>query len=101
MMRPTGARAIRRKHSSLVSCLRAGPSEYMSVGCPLRCGGPKGIRSLFVGTPVVVLVAEDADRVCGGLGPAFHAELGEQGGHVVLHGLLGQEHPLADLPVGE
>jgi hypothetical protein len=41
------------------------------------------------------------DGVGGGLGAAFHAELGEQRGHVVLHGLLGQEHPLADLPVGQ
>jgi hypothetical protein len=47
-----------------------------------------------------VLVAEGADRVGGGLGAALHAELGEQRGHVVLHGLLGQVHPLADLPAG-
>jgi hypothetical protein len=50
---------------------------------------------------LVVVVAEDADRVGGRLGAALHAQLGEQRGHVILHGLLGQEHPLADLPVGQ
>ena len=40
-------------------------------------------------------------RVGGCLGAAFHAELGEQRGDVVLDGLLGEVHPLADLPVGE
>ena len=49
--------------------------------------------------PVPVL--EDPGRVRGRLGAAFHAKLGEQRGDVVLHRLLGQEHALADLPVGQ
>ena len=35
------------------------------------------------------------------LGAALEAELGQQGGHVVLDRLLGEEHPLTDLPVGQ
>src|ERR1017187_3617543 len=46
-----------------------------------------------------MLVAEGAHRVGGGLGAAFHAQLGEQRRHVILHRLLRQEHPLPDLPV--
>jgi hypothetical protein len=38
-------------------------------------------------------------RVGGGLGAPFHAELGEERRHVVLDRLLGEEQPLADLPV--
>src|SRR5829696_6471286 len=34
------------------------------------------------------------------LGPPLHAELGEQAGDIVLHGLLRQEQPLPNLPVG-
>jgi len=35
------------------------------------------------------------------LGAPLQAEFRQQVGHVVLHRLLGQEHPLADLPVGQ
>ena len=37
----------------------------------------------------------------GRLGAALESELGQDAGDVVLHRLLGQEHPLADLAVGE
>ena len=63
-------------------------------------------RSLVARTVVryatagVMLVIEDADRVGRGLGTALHAQLGEQGRHVVLHRLLGQEQPGGDLAVG-
>src|SRR5690242_19439386 len=50
---------------------------------------------------VVVVAAEHADRVGGRLGPPLHAQLGEQRRHVVLHRLLRQEHPPADLPVAQ
>ena len=39
--------------------------------------------------------------VRGGLGPALHSQFGQQRRHVVLHGLLGQEEPFADLPIRE
>src|SRR6516162_10512139 len=99
MIRPTGTDAISRRHSSLPSCFKVKLSEYMVAGCPEADGRPKSTKSLLAGTPGVVLVAEDADRVGRGLGTALHAQLGEQGRHVVLHGLLSQEHSLADLPV--
>jgi hypothetical protein len=35
------------------------------------------------------------------LGAALHPKFGKQPGQVILHRLLGQEHPLADLPVGQ
>src|SRR5215469_436536 len=47
------------------------------------------------------MLAEYARGVGGRLGAALHAELREQGRDVVLDRLLGEEHPLADLPVGE
>ena len=50
------------------------------------------------GSVAVVAQLGGQDR---GLGPPLHAQLGEQVGHVVLDRLLGQEHPLADLPVGQ
>src|SRR6266700_2633638 len=89
----TVAREPRRRSTCPEGCREAGP-------------GTKGIRSSVTGTCVilavgVVVVAEHADRVRGRLGAALHAQLGEQRGHVVLHGLLGQEHLLADLPVGQ
>ena len=40
-------------------------------------------------------------RVGRRLGAAFHAELGEQHRYVVLDGLLRQEQPFPDLPVGQ
>src|SRR5438105_4042042 len=102
MIRPTGTDAISVRHSSLDRRWSAEPSEYMREACPPGGGNTQGRKSLISGTLVglvlVVLVAEHADRVGGRLGAAFHAQLGEQRGHVVLHGLFGQEHPLADLP---
>ena len=47
------------------------------------------------------LVIEYPGRVGGGLSPALHAQLGEQRRHIVLDRLLGEEHALADLPVGQ
>jgi hypothetical protein len=32
---------------------------------------------------------------------ALHSQLGQQRGHVVLHGLFRQEHPFCNLPVGQ
>src|SRR5580692_12311328 len=105
MIRPTGTEAISRRHSSRESCRRAGPLEYMNRRMRRCERWGQGTRSLPAGTSAVagalVLVAEDADGVGGGLSAALHAQLGEQGRHVVLHRLLGQEHPLADLPVGQ
>src|SRR4051794_10295083 len=43
----------------------------------------------------------EAGGVGGGLGPATHAQLGEDVRHVVLDRLLGEEHLLTDLAVGE
>jgi len=36
-----------------------------------------------------------------GLGASLHPQLGQQPGHVVLHGLFGQKHPRRDLLVAE
>src|SRR4249919_3248850 len=44
---------------------------------------------------------EGAGRIGGCGGALRQAELAEQHRHVVLHCLLGNEQPLADLPVGE
>src|SRR5690242_15567496 len=105
MIRPTGTDASSVRHSSLDRRWSAEPSEYMTEACPTSRGSAQGRKSLIPGTVVrvvlVVVVAEDADRIGGRLGAALHAQLGEQRGHVVLHGFLGQEHPLADLPVGQ
>src|ERR1700683_5376007 len=105
MIRPTGTEAISRRHSSRESCRGTALSEYMYRRMPRCERWGQGTRSLPAGTSVIagalMLVAEDADGVGGGLSAALHAQLGEQGRHVVLHRLLGQEHPLADLPVGQ
>src|SRR5580693_8626621 len=102
MTRPTGTDAISLRHSPLGSCVSAEPSEYMPEGCRAAARPTKGIRSLVAGTCVppvrfavasIMVVVKDADRVRGRLGAAFHAQLGEQCRYVVLHGLLGQEHP--------
>src|SRR6476619_2708673 len=42
----------------------------------------------------------ETGRICGGLGAALHAELRQQVAHIVLDGLLGEVHRLADLTVG-
>src|SRR5579871_516424 len=88
--------------------VRAGAAETSRRStCTTGCRGcdhrAQGRRSLLPGTSVaaLMLVVKHADRVGGGLRAALHAQLGEQRRHVVLHRLLGQEHPLADLPVGQ
>jgi hypothetical protein len=48
-----------------------------------------------------VLVLGEPGGERGRLRAPLHAELAEQGGHVVLRGLLGEEHALGDLPVGQ
>ena len=48
-----------------------------------------------------LLLVEDPRGVGGGLGAALHAELGEEGGDVVLDRFLGEEEAVADLAVGE
>src|ERR1700687_1302655 len=103
MIRPTGTNAIRRRHSPWDRCCRDEPLEYMRYRMPWMPWPAQGTRSLLPGTSAValVLLVEHPDRVGGGLGAALHSQLGEQGRHVVLHRLLGQEHPLADLPVGQ
>ena len=62
---------------------------------------PPGKYPLLPALLVVCRVAEHAGGVGGRLGAAFHAQLGEQAGDVVLDRLLGEEEVLADLPVGE
>src|SRR5260370_25170559 len=106
MTRPTGTDAISVRHVSLDNCLSAEPSEYMTARMPPPDRPGQGKRSLAAGTVVsfavrVVRVAEHADRVGRGLGAALHAQLGEQPGDVVLHGLLRQEQPPAHLPPGQ
>src|SRR5579859_4613412 len=91
MIRPTGAVAISRRHFS-----RERSTRTDSMGPTMRnAEGDAG------GAKVPLLVAEDPRREGGGLGAALHAQLVEQRGHVVLHGLLGEEEVLADLPVGQ
>src|SRR3546814_13089556 len=45
-----------------------------------------------------VVLSEPEDR---GLRPRLHVELRQQGGHVVLDGLLRQPEAVTDLPVGQ
>ena len=65
---------------------------------PGACGTSRKRAEPRSSVPLRVTHVRREDR---GLGPPLHPELGEQPGHVVLHGLLGQEQTLADLPVGE
>ena len=53
------------------------------------------------GTSVVAVAVELALREERGLGAALETQLGQEIGHVVLHGLLREEHHLADLAVRE
>ena len=73
----------------------AGPLAVL--GCQVR-PRPSAVVRRVAGVAVLV---EDAGGVGGGLGPALHAQLGEERGDVVLDGLLGEEEALADLPVGQ
>src|SRR6202035_4184717 len=71
---------------------------------PRSSGGCRSAEPPAVGPPAAVaarLLLEDPRGVGGGLGAALHAELGEEGGHVVLDRFLGEEEPVADLAVGE
>ena len=70
----------------------AGP---LANGCRPR---PSAVVRRVAGVAVLV---EDAGGIGGGLGPALHAQLGEERGNVVLDRLLGEEQALADLPVGQ
>ena len=54
-------------------------------------------RRSEVGAELVRVAQVGAEH--GGLGAALHAELGQQARDVVLDRLLGEEQPLADLPV--
>src|SRR5580704_1079232 len=103
MIRPTPAVAISRRHSSRGMLCRALPMVTMAAMLPAWQPPLQGRTSLLggpTGTGAVVL-AEDPRRVGGSLSAALHAELNEQAGDVILDGLLRQEHPLADLPVGQ
>ena len=62
-----------------------------------RTRGRRPGLALFDLQPAVV----DAGHVGGCGGALLQAELTEQRRHVVLYRLLGNEQPLADLPVGE
>jgi two-component system, NarL family, sensor histidine kinase DevS len=98
--RRSGLRNLADRAEKLGGELRLGPADpgASRPGTKLEWRVP---LFLFGRTTGVVLVTEDPGGVGGGLGPALHAQLGEQGRHVVLDGLLGQEHPRADLPVGQ
>jgi signal transduction histidine kinase len=86
-------------------CALAGQS--LRGGCPNRgvplVPSPARPYDLASGSLPVVLVAAfvEAGGVRGDLCASAHAELGEEVGDVVLDGLLGQVHLLADLAVGE
>src|SRR6185312_3501966 len=67
---------------------------------PAAAAGRGSGGRVVPGRPLGVC-AEYPGGIGGGLGPALHAELGEYAGDVVLDGLLGQEEPVADLPVGQ
>ena len=53
-----------------------------------------------VGGILMLAPLGQAGRVGGRFRATTHTQLGQQVGHVVLDGLLGQEEPLADLAVG-
>jgi signal transduction histidine kinase len=99
--RRSGLRNLANRAEKLGGELRLEPADPGAAmpGTRLEWRVPQGLDLLAaVG---VVLIAEDAHRVGRRLGAALHAQLGEQRGDIVLHGLLRQEHPLADLPVGQ
>src|SRR5664279_850848 len=103
-----GARDLwRLRSATAVSCL---PSRSCSTATdnpahPRPAGSKPGevdtegviTPALAPGSlPGVVVRLHDVQR---GLGTPLHTELCQQVGHVVLHGLLGQEDPLGDLAV--
>ena len=77
--------------------------------CELAAREPRGASSVWTVALRLRRSGSAAGRLRGqqprgqhrGLGPALEPELGEDARHVVLDRLLGQEHPLADLAVGQ
>src|SRR5687768_11654088 len=63
------------------------------------CWSPIGVP--MVPPPRVVCRIQQLRGQHGGLGTPLQSELRQDAGHVVLHGLLGEEHLLPDLPVGQ
>jgi hypothetical protein len=58
------------------------------------------IRGLGI-HPAVRTMPDQFRGQYGDLSAALHAQLGQDTGNVILHGLFGQKHPLTDLPVGQ
>src|SRR5690606_29357337 len=73
-----------------VSATAAGPLTVRSRPVPTRSAAVLPLAALG-----------EAGGVDGGLGAPAHSELREQVADVVLDRLLGEEHPLTDLAVGE
>ena len=88
---PTGSSSGTRRSTTATA-----PPSGSASSCPDRRDRPDRPSG-----PVVVRRAEQLRGEHGRLGPALQAELGQDAGDVVLDGLLGQEHLLADLPVGQ
>src|SRR5688572_17433151 len=63
------------------------------------CWSPIGVP--MVPPPRVACRIQQPRGEHGGLGTPLQSELCQDAGHVVLHGLLGEEHLLPDLPVGQ
>ena len=86
----------------------AGPPSAAVIGrrsaAPTAAPGCAGRAAALIDVRRVSSDGGGAPQLGGqdrGLGPPFQAELGQQVRHVVLDRLLGEEHPLADLPVGQ
>src|SRR5918997_4730479 len=79
------------------------PSGPPIPTAPSSSGGCRSASQCAGGGSAVAALASGGQLggVHGGLGTPVHAELGEQVGDVVLHGLLGEVEPFADLAVGE
>src|SRR6185312_10601305 len=92
---PAGTVCSRTRH-----CISVRSSRPSSVSMRPVCGPRRQMRRAEGPGSVALLVLE-ARREHGSLGPALHAELRKQVRDVVLHRLLGEEHPLGDLAVGE
>src|SRR5579863_9651538 len=104
---PAGSRALAWAREAAASTWYPCPASARristrtsSVSSTTRTRGPPGpaARRPFAGSAICGPLADPRGQRRH-LGPPLHAELGEQRGHVVLDGLLGQEHPLGDLPV--
>src|SRR5258708_13714357 len=93
---PTSPACRSRLHRAAASTLPVSDeSQLRSRGFldEVRSAARAGLAGL------VALLVEDRGRIRGGLGSPLHAKFGEERGDVVLHRLLSQEQPLADLPV--